>query len=392
MDCDFVIIFVRRFLQYASLSITVSSLTSGTMAVAGIDAKFINSIARGLKSTTPKYIHAHTRSSVAVIFRFGDGVNDGTSNRNEISSLFPERSSCAMDPVEVSQRLLHNMKLDAPSNLQVLFLKRADIDDDRWSGAVSFPGGRRDVDDDNDFSTVKREAYEELGVPLDSPDFILLGKLPDYKIMSRQTINEGVVQSRFVFLHVGGMAPTVKFASHEVEAIQWYPLAKLNHHHVEKKRVMHNVTQFLKAKTPDSRLLASELFGGTYAYFPSLRINNRWNVWGLPLRTVSELLEMDGRPAIDWPLFRVSNPLYQFFIVDAYHGYRELSDKMPRKYPRHQLALFCDIAAIVCVIFTIAEMINNFGWLMSIVTGVQEDVERKQRIEEFWKKNTSSPH
>ena len=49
---------------------------------------------------------------------------------------------------------------------QVLFVKRADVPTDTWSGQTAFPGGKRDPQDRNVKETVARETLEETGINL----------------------------------------------------------------------------------------------------------------------------------------------------------------------------------------------------------------------------------
>ncbi len=52
------------------------------------------------------------------------------------------------------------------SDLEVVYMLRAEADGDRWSGQVSFPGGRRDPVDSTPLGTAVRETWEEVGLDL----------------------------------------------------------------------------------------------------------------------------------------------------------------------------------------------------------------------------------
>lgn len=60
----------------------------------------------------------------------------------------------------------------------LLFIRRADNDQDHHSGQVAFPGGRHEADDLSMESTALREAWEEVG--LRSADVRILGHLNDH--------------------------------------------------------------------------------------------------------------------------------------------------------------------------------------------------------------------
>src|ERR1700760_3788257 len=49
---------------------------------------------------------------------------------------------------------------------EVLFIKRASNERDKWTGHIAFPGGRRDPEDEDDYSTAIRETWEEVGIDL----------------------------------------------------------------------------------------------------------------------------------------------------------------------------------------------------------------------------------
>lgn len=61
----------------------------------------------------------------------------------------------------------------------ILVLKNA-----RFSGQIGFPGGKNEPEDKNPMHTVVRECKEELGLDLDSDDFVYLGSL-DSRIVTR---------------------------------------------------------------------------------------------------------------------------------------------------------------------------------------------------------------
>ena len=67
---------------------------------------------------------------------------------------------------------------------EVLFIKRAARIGDRWTGHIALPGGKRDSADSSDRVTSTRETREEIGLNLDTDDFLLIGNLPERMIKS----------------------------------------------------------------------------------------------------------------------------------------------------------------------------------------------------------------
>ena len=61
---------------------------------------------------------------------------------------------------------------------EVLFIKRASRIGDRWAGHVAFPGGKRELDDEDDRATCVRETMEEIGIDLSASHSLFVGNLP----------------------------------------------------------------------------------------------------------------------------------------------------------------------------------------------------------------------
>lgn len=62
---------------------------------------------------------------------------------------------------------------------ELLFIKRASRDGDRWAGHVALPGGKREQGDPDDRAVSVRETREETGLELDIDHCVCIGNLPE---------------------------------------------------------------------------------------------------------------------------------------------------------------------------------------------------------------------
>lgn len=106
---------------------------------------------------------------------------------------------------------------EVDADLDALFIRRAEHDEDPWSGHLAFPGGRLDASDASAQSTAERETLEELGVDLADPSQArCLGRLDD--VLGRA---ESIRVSAYVY-GVSGDPPLRP--NHEVREAFWTPL------------------------------------------------------------------------------------------------------------------------------------------------------------------------
>lgn len=62
---------------------------------------------------------------------------------------------------------------------EILFIKRATRTNDRWTGHIALPGGKRDPGDLDDWETSIRETKEEIGLDLCADHCLPIGNLPE---------------------------------------------------------------------------------------------------------------------------------------------------------------------------------------------------------------------
>jgi len=158
------------------------------------------------------------------------------------------------------------------SDLEALFIRRAEHESDPWSGHLAFPGGRLDADDADARRAAERETIEELGVDLsDESRSKYLGRLSDVL---------GHAESIRVSAYVYGLsgAPSLR-PNHEVRDVFWSPL----HHCTDPRRQSERKFSYLDVSMslPTIRLLEDEAA-------PVL--------WGITYKFLDEFMSTIGRP------------------------------------------------------------------------------------------------
>lgn len=157
-----------------------------------------------------------------------------------------------------------------PSDLALLFVRRAELPGDRWSGHMALPGGHVDLSDDDSLDTARRETREELGIPLARSAFV--GRLDDVHPMSRES------PSIVVSPHVAWIEQEPDISpNYEIQYHRWVPLSTLH--------------------DPGARSELRLQDRGLERVFPSILYEGD-TIWGLTHRVVENFLEVVGR-AVD---------------------------------------------------------------------------------------------
>ena len=145
---------------------------------------------------------------------------------------------------------------------ELLFIKRAELARDPWSGHMAFPGGRLEAGDASLEVTAVRETQEELA--LDLTQGRMLGRLDDLAPRNRSL--PPIIIRPFVAI----VEPDVTLTpSEEVAATFWVPLAQLQQERSQAEYVVE--------------------VNGNRATFPAFRVEQHI-VWGLTERIVRQLL------------------------------------------------------------------------------------------------------
>jgi len=149
---------------------------------------------------------------------------------------------------------------------EIVFIERARVPNDPWSGHIAFPGGRREPGDQLPLDTAVRETEEEIGVDLSAGQ--LLGQLDD--LTGRRSHH--LVVSCFVFM----MSSVGTFRqNHEVADVFTLPISRL----LETKR--QTEVQY-------------EAWQGQV--FPAIRLSDHEEpiVWGLTYRFLENFFALLG--------------------------------------------------------------------------------------------------
>ena len=148
--------------------------------------------------------------------------------------------------------------------LELLFIERATIKDDPWSGHIAFPGGRKEDTDADVRETAERETLEEIGLDLEAGRY--LGQLDDLSANI-----DPIKVSAFVY-HIEKFDDFMY--SHEIHRAFWFPVQGL----ADNSRYR---TYQVPGEIPVRHVPAINLLGPDHKM-----------LWGLTYRFVTQLLEM----------------------------------------------------------------------------------------------------
>jgi len=153
--------------------------------------------------------------------------------------------------------------------LDLLFIRRADVAGDPWSGHISFPGGREEDQDSGLLETARRETLEEVGLDLSAAR--VLGSLDQVTTISG--LPPLVVQPWVLWVQTFGELTL----NHEVASVHRVPLDTL--------------------LSDQGRSTFQLDFRGTPVTLPQVDVGagDRF-LWGMTLRMIDGLLDrLDGR-------------------------------------------------------------------------------------------------
>jgi 8-oxo-dGTP pyrophosphatase MutT (NUDIX family) len=135
-----------------------------------------------------------------------------------VASHSPKEHSRITAPRRAAVSALLDVREGEP---HVLLMQRATHPGDRWSGHVSFPGGREEDHDRDLLATAVRETHEEVGVDLER-SARLIGQLDSVRAVARGKVLPMSI-TPFVFVRTDDIEVVL---SDEAETVFWFPLAR----------------------------------------------------------------------------------------------------------------------------------------------------------------------
>lgn len=188
---------------------------------------------------------------------------------SRLRKAFELRSARAVDRVAGQSEAAVALLVRPRATLELLLIRRAELQGDPWSGHVALPGGRRAGDDRDLLATACREADEEVGVPLHRVG-TFVGALDE--ITPSTPLLPPIVIAPFVIAVPPGTraAPDPR----EVQAAIWVPADALRET---------SALSEVRIDLPDGP-----------GDFPSL-VYGDYVIWGLTYRILSQFLDVtDG--------------------------------------------------------------------------------------------------
>lgn len=114
------------------------------------------------------------------------------------------------------------LRRSVDGEVEVLLMQRSERPDDRWSGQISLPGGKREPDDTDLVATAVRETHEELGILLDDAHAARLCRLERLGARARGRI---VPMTITPYVFAERRVQTVRLGPEAADHF-WFPLSR----------------------------------------------------------------------------------------------------------------------------------------------------------------------
>ncbi|THV47240.1 hypothetical protein BGAL_0325g00050 [Botrytis galanthina] len=160
------------------------------------------------------------RASVALVLRI-------RPSRNDLPPTAPQIFPYPEPPTD--QRLANFFEQSWVKNgdPELLFIKRAAREGDRWTSHVALPGGKRDPGDASDKDVAVRETSEEIGLDLRGERCVYVGNLPERVVSTSWGSVPIMVLCPFLFIWICPAFPPLQLQPAEIASTHWVPLRVL---------------------------------------------------------------------------------------------------------------------------------------------------------------------
>jgi 8-oxo-dGTP pyrophosphatase MutT (NUDIX family) len=149
--------------------------------------------------------------------------------------------------------------------IELLFIRRAEHEQDPWSGHIGFPGGRAEPGDSSLEATAVRETREETGLDL-TRSGVRIGALDEVKALARgRPVDLAIAPFVFRIRDRLDGGP-----SHEVVSLHWLSLERLLA--PETHSTMQYPHEGALLELPCLRIEGLVIWGLTYRMFDNLRV------------------------------------------------------------------------------------------------------------------------
>jgi 8-oxo-dGTP pyrophosphatase MutT (NUDIX family) len=146
--------------------------------------------------------------------KFLTSIESHFANNYQLKQIRPLESSVSSSVSIIIRKL---------SDYEILFIKRTKRESDKFSGHMAFPGGVKEVFDEDILSTAIRETSEEVGLDI-KKNCNFIGRFSDYKPVNPNA-NQFIVSPFIFFLNEPEI--TLKKNVDEVEDFVWIPIQVL---------------------------------------------------------------------------------------------------------------------------------------------------------------------
>ena len=161
------------------------------------------------------------RASVAVILR----IKPNHSHWPDPTTPSPDNAPDGSNNGRL--RAFFNQEWVKHGDPELLFIKRAAREGDRWTSHVALPGGRRDPEDADDRAAAIRETSEEVGITLDEESCLEAGNLPQRLVTTSWGKVPLMVLCPYIFLMTNHQLPPLRLQPTESASAHWVPLRAL---------------------------------------------------------------------------------------------------------------------------------------------------------------------